>query len=361
MSIDVSEIPSFRLKNQQLTEQLYDTPQELLNNMGAMQAQDFNMIRWAVGRRLKKANEQTVVDALNDGTILRTHLLRPTWHLVSSDDIYWMLKLTGPRIKTSLKSRHKSLEIDDKVITMSYRVIEKALVDRESITRDELVSEFKNAGLKVSENRASHLLLVAELDGVICSGDVNGNKMHYSLLSKRVPDRNEPDHNESIALLTRKYFFCRAPATLSDFVWWSGLKISDAKKGLEINHEVLRKEIIQGEDYWVPSSFSSKPDESGQVILLPSYDEYIIAYKFRDLIIPAESKSRSMSSNGIFWPVILVNGKVTGTWKRAFKKEHVIVEPVFFRNHTHKEIELIEQEVEKYSKFLRMKTLLKIR
>ena len=109
----LQEITRLRMNNQQIEGSSMNTAQELVGWMGAMQAQDYAMAKWAIGQRLPVSTDASVEAAYNRGDILRTHLMRPTWHFVSADDIFWMLDLTAPRIKQALKAREKQLELNE--------------------------------------------------------------------------------------------------------------------------------------------------------------------------------------------------------------------------------------------------------
>jgi hypothetical protein len=351
----LTDIPSIRLQNQQIATTKFKNPKELVHWMGAMQAQDYNMVKWAVGIRLPGSTNKTIESAIDKGEIIRTHLMRPTWHLIAAEDIYWMLELTAPQILSSSRSRHKELELTDGVIKKSNALIEKALTKEENLTREEMVTEFKKAKISTGDNRAAHLLMLAELTGLICSGATKGNKQTYALLAKRVPEKKSMTRKEALTLLAKKYFFSHAPATLKDFVWWSGLPVADAKYGLESNKSLLISETTRTETYWFPASFSIPESIKESVHLLPAYDEFIISYKNRDAVLDGTDHKKAVSNNGIFRPVILINGKASGIWKRTINKDSVIIETEFFRSHTKKEISTIEKASGTYGNFLEKK------
>ncbi len=194
--------------------------------MGAMQAQDYAMAKWAIGARLAGTTDRKVESSINNGEILRIHVLRPTWHFVAADDIHWMLQLSAPKIKSSLATRHKQLELSESVITKTNSIIEKTLSKEIYLTRDELADEFHKAGIRTDDNRLSHILFRSEMDGIVCSGPIKENKLTYALLHERVPHKKEFSRDESLAELAKRYFNSRCPATLEDFIWWSNLTVT---------------------------------------------------------------------------------------------------------------------------------------
>ena len=328
--MNLIEISNHRLRNQQVVESQFKTAQDIVGWMGAMQAQDFNMSKWAIGARLPDSTEKLIESAIAKGEIIRTHILRPTWHFVSSEDIYWMLELSAPHIKACMKARDKELGLTDVIFKKSNAVIEKALRDGQHLSREELLTEFIKADIPVDNNRTSHLLMRAETEGIICSGQTKASKQTYALLSERVPIMKPLKRDEALAKLAIKYFTSHCPATLQDFVWWSGLSVSDSKQALEMIKSNFIAETIGNRTYWVTNSFSNSEIDKEVVYCLPAYDEFIISYKDRTASLPFEKHHKAVSNNGIFRPIIVLNGQVIGTWRRMIKKDKVLLDTEFF-------------------------------
>jgi len=356
--MDFPDIANMRLESQQITTTPFKTAREIVHWMGAMQAQDFSMAKWAIGVRLPGSTDKMIEASLDKGEILRTHLLRPTWHFVTADDISWMLTLTAPHIKSSLKSRHRDLEITGPIIEKSNTVIRKALTGG-YLTREMLVNELSKVKIRTDENRASHLLLWAELDGLICSGPSDGNKRTYTLLEHCIPKKKPLLRDEALAKLAGRYFVSHAPATLQDFIWWSGLSVSDAKHGFEMTRSSFISVSVDSQTYWIPASLSTPRKIKSSTIVLPAYDEFIISYKNRNAFFNAKNYKQSISSNGIFRPVIVVNGEVTGIWKRTLCKDTVHLEATFSRLHNKTELDSINGAFGAFGRFLEKKTTVK--
>ncbi|MDP4239393.1 MAG: winged helix DNA-binding domain-containing protein [Bacteroidota bacterium] len=354
----LSEIATLRIRNQQIEGSEFQTVKELVSWMGAMQAQDFAMVKWAVGLRMPHSTEKIIDTAYNQGEIIRTHLMRPTWHLVAADDIYWMLELTAPRIKPLLKARDKQLELDELIYAKSNRMLEKVLANGQCLTREELVREYDRVHIRTDENRLSHLMLRAELDGVVCSGPLKATKLTYSLLCDRVPAGKVLTRDEALAELATRYFKSHSPATLRDFVWWSGLSVTDARKAMDM---IRFSSVAIGTDtYWLSNSFSNVPSGKPSIHLLPAYDEFLIGYTDRRAALATVHNKKAISENGIFRPVILVNGLVTGLWKRNTKKDMVKIETNHFQIHDEEILIAIDKESTRYGLFLNKKTELTI-
>jgi hypothetical protein len=329
--MNTTDIAHYRLLNQQIAASKFKTAKDLAGWMGALQAQDVNMVKWAMGARLPDATEQEIETAIDKGDLIRTHLLRPTWHIVSSDDIYWMLDLTSPQIRKALKLRDKRLEHDEKTYRKSSDILIRSLSGGNHMSREELIPEFIHAGLAVDENRASHLFMRAEIDGLICSGKTKAGKQTYALLAERVPNKKTLPREEALAELAKRYFTSHGPATLQDFVWWSGLSIGESKRALEIIKSGFVSETVGDQIYWFTAVPEASIRSKDSVYLLPAYDEFVISYRDRTASLIFEDHNKAVSNNGIFRPIIVENGIVTGIWKRRIKNDKVMIETEFFR------------------------------
>ena len=354
--MNLTDISNIRLITQQIAGTKFKSPKEIVSWMGAMQAQDYRMAKWGIGLRTPKATEKIVEDAINKGEIIRTHLLRPTWHFLSSDDIYWMLELTAPRLKVFQRSREKQIGLTEKIFTKSNLVIEKVLRDGKHLTRAELLAELGKAKIATDNFKSSHILFRAEIEGIICSGITKTKQTTYALLSERVLENKKLNKDEALSKLAKKYFESHCPATLQDFIWWSGLTVSDAKLAFEMIKSDFISEKIESQTYLFPNSFSIPKKFKEAVYLLPAFDEFLISYKVRTAAIAFENHRHAFSNNGIFWPTIVINGQVRGIWKRIIKKDKIVMETNFFERPDENINVLVEKAAERLSYFLNHKT-----
>ncbi len=348
------------MHNQHILGKKFKSVIEITKWMGALQAQDYEMAKWALGIRLPGVTGKEVEEVLNRGDIIRTHVLRPTWHFVSAEDARWMIMLTAPHIRSATGTRHKLLGLNETILKKSKSVIERILSGKKYASRNELVAGFEKARMPNKDNRAAHLLLCAELDMLICSGPVIGNKQTYALFDERVPVSTVLQREEALGRLASKYFSSHGPATLKDFSWWSGLRAADARLGLESVKSGLNHEKLVNETYWFRGSLTGPAGKAFPALLLPGYDEIIISYKDRGAMIPDGKYGEAISSNGIFRPVILDNGITAGTWSRASINETTTITLDFFpgpNKHTDKTIiKQLENSAISYGKFLGLKT-----
>jgi len=354
--MNLVDIPYLRLYNQQIIGSKFRTPKEIVGWMGAMQAQDFSMSKWAVGVRLAGATDQTIASAIDNGEIMRTHLMRPTWHLTSSDDIYWMLELTTPQIKGVMKFRDKVLELDPAIYEKTNFIIGNALQGGKHLSREELTLELEMANIPTDYNKVSHFLMRAEIDELVCSGKTINHKSTFALLSERVPQVKRFSREESASKLALSYFLSHGPATLHDFIWWSGLPITLSRQALESIKSKLVSEKIGNQTFWFSDSLSIPLPDKNSVFLLPAYDEFTISYRDRTASLDLEMHTKAISSNGIFRPIVVINGVVAGLWRKTTQKDKIRVEVNLFLPVSNVLKALIEEASLQYGNYLNKKT-----
>src|SRR5260221_6650494 len=249
-----------RLHNQLITQRTFEKPGDVVQWLGAVQAQDYAAAKWAVGLRLQGVTSDDIEQAFAAGAILRTHLMRPTWHFVSPADIRWLLALTAPRIYAASAYYNRKLELDDAGFRCTNAVLANALQGGKQLTRDELASALQQAGIATEgEQRVTYIMMRAELDGIICSGARRGKQFTYALLAERAPHARMLARDEALAELTMRYFMSHRPATIQDFVWWSRLTVADAQAGLAMATSHLQQETIHGQTYWTSPSTTPTP------------------------------------------------------------------------------------------------------
>ncbi len=346
----IVDIAHRRLHNQLITQPTFEKPGNVVSWLGAVQAQDYLGALWAVGLRMRNAVEADIEQAMADGVIVRTHPMRGTWHFVTAADIRWLLTLMAPRRIASYALWYHRLELDDATFAKSNAVFAQKLQGGKQLTRQELAAELRQAGISTEGLRLTFLLSRAELEGVIGSGARRGKQFTFALLDELVPVSKTLERDEALAELARRYFTSHGPATLQDFVWWSGLTAADARAGLETVKSQFIQEVIDGRAYWLSPSLPTTKVASPTAYLLPPYDEYTVAYKDRSAILdPAYAKQ---ASNAIFSPTIAVNGQIVGTWKRMMKKDVVIITPSLFTPLNKAETRALAATVNHYGAFL---------
>ena len=346
------DIPRRRLASQHLTKPTLTDPAEVVRMLGAVQAQDYGGAKWALGMRTRGATDASIERAFAEGSILRTHVLRPTWHFVTPADIRWMLELTAPRVKAAMAYYDRKLELDEAVFRRSNAAIARALRDGKHLTRAEIAEVLRRARVDVtSSQRLGHLLLRPELDGLICSGPRRGKQFTYALLDERAPTAASMSRDEALLELTKRYFATRGPASANDFAWWSGLTVADAKRGAEM--AALEREVIDDRTYWSAPSAPMARSKASTAFLLPNYDEYFIGLKDRSAIGQRLALTDAASfGDALFAHIVVVGGQVVGGWKRTIAKDSVSIDLRLLTRLTAPERRALTGAARRYAEFL---------
>lgn len=342
-----------RLHAQHVTRTEFRNPHEVVQWLGAIQAQDYASAAWSVGVRLPGATQSAIEQAIAERTIIRTWALRGTLHLVSAADIKWLLALLSPKLLTRFAPLYREAGLDESTVTQSYEAIASALEGGKQLTRAELFADLAQVGLSMEGRRGSLLLNRAGYEGLICLGAKCGKQDTYTLLDEwmsdkwltekrgregSVPDGKLPTaksltRDEALAEFALRYFTSHGPATVHDFAWWTGLSLADARAGLEAVKSQLVEETIEDRSYWrSPRMLQSHPPEqesSARAYLLPGFDEMILGYTDRSASLDPSHTKRVVGVNGIFAYTMILDGRVVGTWKRIFRKSavHITMRP----------------------------------
>ncbi|MFZ1236574.1 MAG: winged helix DNA-binding domain-containing protein [Prevotella sp.] len=307
---------ALRLLNQQLIVPQFNTPEEVVSYMCAMQAQEYRMIRWAVAMRTRKPSLKAFKDAYDNGRIIRMHLMRGTWQLVSAEDYWSLLEVCAPKAIAVTKgwmSSSKTTITDEEFIRVR-EILAQTASDKVSATKDDFIQALAKKEIILDEHRLSYHIRMAEMSGTICSGELLPMKATYALTANKVQPSGTIDRDEALMNFTRKYFQSRQPATLEDFVWWSGLNVSDCRRGIELLGDTIHVERWEGRDFYLTKDCRTRGFRKGSYLLIPPYDEYLISYKSRDIVLSPEYRHKAHNNNGIFQPIIAKDGIVCGNW-----------------------------------------------
>lgn len=297
-----------------------DDAVEVVERLGAMQAQDLGAAKWAVGSRMSRPAVQAVDAAIASRRIVRSWPMRGTLHLMPSRILRPVLRITSPRILTASRSRLAQLELGEVEYRLARDAAEQLLAGGGSASRDELAAAWQAAGIRSEGQRVYHLIGWLARDGVLCCGPVEGRTQRFVLLDEWAPaGADEPDErDETLAELFTAYVTGHGPATTADFAWWAGVTKADAKAGLAAAGD--RVEPFRGDaDLFVAAgSTDAAATRPRGALALAAFDEYLLGYadrspvcdpRYADLVIPG--------GNGVFQPLLVLDGRVVGTWRRA--------------------------------------------
>jgi hypothetical protein len=347
------DIARLRLANQQIAAPVFERPADVVAWLGAVQAQDYLGALWAVGLRMPSATEQAVEQALAEKTIVRTWPMRGTIHFVAPADARWMLELLTPRVVRGSKGRMAQLGLDQTIFEASAKVLSKELQGGKQLTRPAIYELLERANIATDNSRGLHILGRLAHERLLCFGARAGKQPTFALLDEWVPEAKSIPRDEALAKLAMRYFTGHGPATLQDFVWWAGLTLADARAGLGAVASQLGCEDVGGQEYYFAQELPAALPDPRKAFLLPPFDEYLVAYRDRSASLdPLHSSLVVPGGNGIFHPIVVIDGRVVGTWKRAFKKDTVAMTFSSFTSWSDEHARSITAAAERYGWFV---------
>ena len=347
-----------RLRNQHLLHSKIRTPGELMAKLVVVQGQDYAGGKWGMGLRLPKSTNLEVEQAITDKKIVRTWALRGTLHFVAAADLRWLLTLIAPRIIAHNASMYRKLELDERTLARSNSALAKALRGGKQLNRTQLLASLEKSGISTKGLRAVYMLQRACLDALICQTVTYRNNPTYIPLDQLKIKARKMDRSQALRELATRYFASRSPATLQDFVWWSGLSPADARAGLESIQSQLIQKSIGSQTYWLSHTVRMRSSPSPNAYFLPGYDEYLLSYKDRSDSIELRHVGKLTARNG-FLSTILVDGKVVGTWKRTFQRGAGLIETSLFDPPTSATRRTLTVAAERYGQFIGMPVVLR--
>jgi Winged helix DNA-binding domain len=350
-----------RLVHQQIAQPTLTQPNDVVAWLGAMQAQDYLGALWAVGLRTPGATEQTIEQALAEKTIVRTWPMRGTIHFVAAADVRWMLELLAPRVVQRTRSRRAELGLDEQVIATSAKVIVNALQGGKQLARNAIYELLEQANIATASSRGLHILGRLAHDRLLCFGARAGKQPTFALLDEWVPHAKSLPHEEALATLAQRYFTGHAPATVQDFMWWSGLTTKEAKAGLAAIEGQLEHTSIEGQEYYSAKNLPAASADPHAAFLLPPFDEFLVAYRDRSVALDRAYNTLVVpGGNGVFNPIIVIGGRVVGTWKRVFKNDAVLMTFSPFKDFSTAQANAIAAAAERYGTFVGKRAVVEI-
>ncbi|MGN6744172.1 MAG: winged helix DNA-binding domain-containing protein [Amnibacterium sp.] len=341
------ELRARRLTNQLLAAPASD-PVEVVRALGAVQSQDLPGALWAVGRR-SGADATAVRAALSDGRILRTHVLRPTWHLVAREDLRPLVAATGEALRRGIAPVLRSRGLDDATLDRVHAVLPEIL-RAGPLVREEVAARLGRAGVDLTDGvRFANALLHAEAAALVCSGPVADGRQTLALVEQRTPPEEAPRPQHAVlADLALRFFRTRGPATPAYFRWWAGLRAAPARAAVEAVRDRLRSAAVDGRELlW---DDRGAPAEPPAALLLPNFDEYLVAYTDRSDVFD-EAHRRFLDSRGepIMQHVVVLDGLVAGTWRVSARARRMAVAVTLFAARPAPALAAIEEEAARFA------------
>lgn len=357
--MEPDEITRQRLSSQGILRSIPKKSEDAVFSLGAVQAQDYNAALWAIGLRCKEGTTKSEIESsIAEHKIVRNWLMRGTLHFAASEDMRWIMNLLSPRLSRTAALRDSRLRLTENVIKKTKVLLYNALRGGKHLNRKEIYEILKKGCVPTTNNLGYHMLYRAAWDGLICFGLHDGKQPTFALLDDWVPQGKTLSNEEAIAELTLRYFTSHGPATIKDFVWWSGLRVSDATAGIKRVSSKIKTETINGTAYYMSKAMHT-PNDSQTMNLLPAFDEYLISYSDRSAMLDHPDTQKALKSgnvfihsNGIFLPTIVADGKVIGTWKQKRIKNKCILKVSPFVKLKPAQIKGISEAAEGYGRFM---------
>ncbi|MGI2328353.1 winged helix DNA-binding domain-containing protein [Planococcus sp. YIM B11945] len=349
--MDSIEIGRKRLARQRIEGAKFERAEQVVEWMGAMQAQAFPQALWAVAKRMQNGTQEDVEQALSEGKIVRTWPMRGTLHFVAPEDAKWLLRLSAPRVIASSKGRLKQLELDIELLDRCIGLFHQELAGGKHLSRAAMMDVLEQNGVLTANQRGYHILWHAAQTGQICLGPVQAKQQTFVLLDEWVPNARNLTREESLHELAMRYFHSHGPATVHDFAWWMGSTVKDAKMALAFAKSNLALDTFAGTEYWSGADSGGFSGDAPSFHLLPAFDEFLLGYKDRSAVLPEKHTQQVVpGKNGIFLPFVAENGQVVGTWKKSVgkKKVELAVSPFSLRSNL---VENLKKEAEAIGRF----------
>jgi hypothetical protein len=345
------DLAHWRLHNLRLSGAPLEAPEDVVGWLGAVQSQDFGPAKWSVAQRTDGVGDAAIDRAFADGAILRTHVLRPTWHFVPPADIRWMLELTAPRVHALNAYYYRQLGLDDAALERCNALLVGALQGGAQLTRKQLAATLEGGGVALGGFRLAYLLMNAELRGIVCSGAPRGKQQTYALLEERAPPATPRTRDEALAELTLRYYTSHGPATVRDFGWWSSLTAADIRRGLELVASRLQHQVVDGVAYWFAGSAPAATPASPVVHLLQGYDEYIVGYSQSKSLLNLAGRAL-LQDRPMFNGVAILDGQVAGHWKRTLNRDTVAFAVALYEPFDDAQAKALQAAADRHGEFL---------
>jgi hypothetical protein len=351
---EVLRVAQRRLRHQRLSGARLADPEAVVGWLGAVQSQDYLGAKWAVAQRTRAGTDADFEAAFARGAILRTHVLRPTWHFVLPADIRWLLRLTAPRVQALAATYYRQVGLDAPTRARSDEVLARTLQGGKHLTREELGVALRAAGVPTDGLRLTMLMMHAELEGAICSGPRRGKRFTYAALDDRAPATSHLARQEALVELARRYFTSHGPATAQDFAWWSGLKVADAVAAIAALGEALVAVRAGAQTFWSgPPARAGSRRGAALARLLPNFDEYLISARdHAEALDPRLSRSLGARDSVLGNHVVNGSGRVIGDWRRTLGRDAVVVQVTPSAPLDAADGAALATEVERYGRFL---------
>ena len=310
-----------RLATQRLSGDGLTLAADVVRLLACVQSQEYAHGLWSLGMRTLGLGASAVQAEFDRGDILRTHILRPTWHFVAARDIRWILKVTSPRVQMLNQTIYRQEELDPATLERGVALIVEELEGGRFLTRSELGNALAARGLVSKRLRLAYIVMNAELEGIICSGPMRGAQQTYALLDERAPQSLAA--RGDIVELAHRFFLGHGPASIRDLGRWSSLTIGQSRDAVAAVKEHLDRITVEGVELWFDPDAPQPRPPSG-ALLLPLYDEVTLSYPV--INFPSAHGHPHQPGEDLFVGCVIIAEMNVGLWRRSIKGRKMIME-----------------------------------
>jgi hypothetical protein len=352
------EVGRLRVANHRLVGSTLKSPLEAARLLLAAQAQDFASACWSLGLRAPGVTEAAVIAAFASGEVVRSWPLRGTLHVTAAEDLPWLLELLSPRALKLTTSRHRELDLTEKTLERAREVAHRLLAGRKALTRTALLAALEERDISTAGQRGYHVLLHLSLTGSLCFGPLEGDAQTFVLLAEWVRAPRSFTSDEALGELARRFFVSHGPASLKDFVGWTGLTLGQGRLGLSLARPHLEAVTCDGVELFMSNRAgavlaATRSDVEDEALLLPGFDEYVLGYKDRSAVMtPAQFQAVVPGGNGVFRSTLVLDGQVAGTWRRTVKTKECVVHLEPFEPLSRANTRKVTRAFERYAHFI---------
>jgi hypothetical protein len=347
------DVARLRLHAQGIARPSAAMPEAVVTHLGAVQAQDYHGALWSIGLRMAAATRASVERAIVERTIVRTWPMRGTLHFIPAADARWMLELLTPRIVKGAAGRHRQLELDDAAFRRSRAIIGRALKADPVLSRGGILAALEKGGVSTAGQRGIHILQQLSMERMLCYGPHAEKQPTFALFDDWIPTSRQLDRDDALRTIAERYFVSHGPATLRDFVGWTGLAVADAKIGLRLAAPVLERLVVNDAELWLSPARIAADDAEQSAHLLPGFDELMLGYKDRSAALAPRYANRIVpGGNGMFLSTLVLDGQVRGTWRRAVRAKAVVLDATPFSRLRAAEKRAFAASLERYAHYL---------
>ncbi len=347
------DIARWRLRSQCLVSPHAPSAGEVVRSLLAVQAENPSQAAWAVASRTQHPDHGDLAGLLDDAVVLRTHVLRATWHFVLAEDLGWLLDLTGPRIRRYISPPLRTVHgLDERSAARAVAAITRALAARGHLTRAQLADELRDHGIAGNGQLLMLLLAHTELEGLICSGRPAAGEHTYALMSERVPAPRRLSRGEALAELALRYFTGHGPATERDLAYWASLTITDARTGLAEVRDRLASFEHDGRIYWHAPGDPPLAPQQPAGHLLQILDETYRGYQDSRWVLDAAGAVPRTRETAI--GMALADAQLVASMRRTISRDHVQFDLRPYQALTPPQIQALDQAATRYGSYLQL-------